>query len=158
MRSPFLRPLLVLLMVAGCAAPAAQDTEGWFDADVHAVDGYWMTNEMPCAPELDPDCALKVEAAVEDLARREPEAVVTAAHVAGYPVSRQPGDISVAVAGIMQPGFVVLDLADGSRRAVGLLCGPIRLEGDVAIAGCRPSELELYRVGQAHRADGLGGG
>ncbi len=78
---------------------------------LHTVDGVTMTAERPCAPE---DCTWEAGAARAAL---------------GIPASAVVVRVSTAGDGYYYGGFqspfvVVLDLADGGRRAVEIICGP----------------------------------
>jgi hypothetical protein len=53
----------------------------------------------------------------------------------------------------MTPRLVILDLADGSRRTIGLQCGALDHVDEEVIEGCRPASLDLFRVGNGRLAD-----
>lgn len=83
-------------------------------SELHTVDGVEMTAERACNPTVDTACARWIARARAAL-RLPASAVVVR--------------VSLASDGYMYGGFsvpvvVVLDLADGERRAVRLQCGP----------------------------------
>ena len=137
-----------LTLAAGCSPSAAPNPDGWWDAGVHAVDGYWVAEESACATEDDDRCRAAIETATAVLRVREPSARVTRVVMAGYPIQRGQAakDITIILGGLQQPQFVILDLADGSRRTIGLSCGPdFDPDGDMNIV-CAESEMEVWRV------------
>src|SRR5688572_20965069 len=146
--------LATLAIVAACARPNA---DGWWDEGAHAVDGYWVTWEQPCETETetetetDEGCTAAIEAATSILHGTDPRAKVTGAVRAGYPTMRGngPNDVSFTFGGLVQPEFVILDLADGSRRTIGMHCGPgMSDDGSIltGVTACQPAEFEVWRV------------
>lgn len=134
-------------LMTGCAQ-SGPNRDGWWDPGVHEVDGYWVTEEHPCGPEQ--DCSAGREAAITALHAKEPGAVVTRVMSASGPVQRGqgPDEISFAFGGLIQPSFAILDLADGSRRAIGLQCGPDFAAADYpATIVCQPAAFDMWRVG-----------
>jgi hypothetical protein len=142
----FIGVALAATLMTGCAR-SAPNRDGWWDPGVHEVDGYWVTEERPCPPA--PACAAARDAALATLRSEDPAAVATRVVTAGVPVQRGqgPDEISFAFGGMGQPGFVILDLADGSRRAFGLQCGPDFSASDYpATTICQTAEFERWRV------------
>jgi hypothetical protein len=58
-----------------------------------------------------------------------------------------PNDVTLTFAGLQQPSFVILDLADGTRRTIGLHCGPETVDGNYPVIVCRAAEFDPWRVG-----------
>jgi hypothetical protein len=138
-------------LVAACS-PAAPNHDGWWDPGVHAVDGYWVTEEHPCAPEGPEgpeNCVAALEAATAILHADEPGARITAGALADYPNARGegPNEITINIAGLFHPTFMILDLADGSRRTIGLSCGPgTSAAGVYPVMVCEEQDMPLWRV------------
>ena len=140
--------LATLAIVTACARPNA---DGWWDEGAHAVDGYWVTSEQPCEPATDEGCAVAIETATSILHAEDPAAQVTGAVTAGYPMRNgdNPNEMTFTIGGLMEPEFVILDLADGTRRTIGLHCGPAMSEDGSTLTGvtaCQPAEFEVWRV------------
>ena len=94
----------------------APNRDGWWDQGVHEVDGYWVTWEQPCEPVTDGECRTAVDTATSILhadGPRRPQ--LTGAVRAGYPMMHGdgPNEMSFTFGGLVQPAFVILDLADG---------------------------------------------
>jgi len=135
-------------LAIGCSKSPAPNPDGWWDLGVHEVDGYWVTEEHACSVEQDDLCGPAVETATSAIHQREPDAQIIRASMAGYPVQRgqTAKEITIILAGLQQPQFVILDLADGSRRTIGMNCGPdFDHDGNMRIV-CAESELETWRV------------
>jgi hypothetical protein len=138
--------LVAATLMTGCAR-SAPNRDGWWDPGVHEVDGYWVTEERPCGP--DRDCTAAREAATAALRAKEPAAVVTRVMTASVPVQRGngPDDVRFAFGGLAQPSFAILDLADGSRRTIGLQCGPDPSAANYpATTVCQAAEFDMWRV------------
>jgi hypothetical protein len=137
-------------LMTGCAQPAP-NRDGWWDEGAHAVDGYWVTWEHPCEPQTDQGCTAAIETAASILHAAEPGAEITRAVSAGYPTMRGdgPNEVSFTFGGLVQPELVILDLADGSRRTIGMQCGPgMAADGSslTGVTACQPAEFEVWRV------------
>jgi hypothetical protein len=144
----FVGIVATLAIVLACARPNA---DGWWDEGTHAVDGYWVTWEQPCEPLTDEGCQVAIETATSILQATEPGATVTRAVKAGYPMMHgdSPNEMSFTFGGLVQPAFVILDLADGSRRTIGMQCGPAMSADGSTVTGrtaCQPAEFEVWRV------------
>lgn len=140
---------LIAVLIAGCTRSAPPNPDGWWDASVHAVDRYWVTDEYPCASDDGDWCRVAVETATAALRQCDPNARVTRAVMAGYPKQRgqTAKDITIILGGLQQPQFVILDLADGSRRTIGLSCGPdFDPDGGTMHIVCAGSDMETWRV------------
>jgi hypothetical protein len=143
----FVSVAAIATVLAGCTS--APNRDGWWDEGIHEVDGYWITTEHPCSPEDDEGCQVAIDAAIAILRAREPDAVVTGAVAAGYPTRRgdDSAEITINIGGLQQPRFMILNLADGSRRTIGLSCGPgTSPAGTYPVYACEESEGELWRV------------
>jgi hypothetical protein len=151
--------VVLLLVIAGCTPSTTANPDGWRDDGVQAIDGYWVIPGEPCDAVADRYCRMQVEAAVAALHAREPGAPIVQVATAGYPRLREPDTVTFAFAGLQTPRFLVVDLADGTRRVVPLMCGVIHQPADrQPIEGCVPAELELFRVGNGWMADQATGG
>ena len=143
-RSPGI--LATLVIVSACARPNA---DGWWDEGTHAVDGYWVRQERPCAPETDEECTVAIETATALLKAKDPGAAITGAAIAGYPTQqgKDPSEATVILAGLWKPKFVIFDLADRSRRTIGLTCGPdMDVQAAIRPTVCWETEFEVWRV------------
>ena len=133
-------------ILTGCARPNA---DGWWDQGVHAVDGYWVMEERPCAPDIDEQCTVAIETATTILLAKDPGVTIAKAAIAGYPTQqgKDSSEMTVLLGGLWKPKFVIFDLADGWRKTIPLTCGP-----DFSTAGnrhetiCWESEFEVWRV------------
>lgn len=129
-------------IVSACAAPIAS----WGGDGIHAVDGYWILAERPCDTLTDL-CVEEMQAA-EAAIGVDPGTVVRQA-TAGLPQWRSVGPLGqVSIRLDNRSGlanFVVLDLADGSRRVIGIGCPGVQ-HGDGA-PRCWALPFDDYRVG-----------
>jgi len=144
----FIGVIVATTLMIGCG-PSAPNRDGWWDAGVHEVDGYWVTEEHPCAPQGPEDCGAALEAATAILRSDEPGARITTAAMAGYPKARGegPNEITINIAGLYEPAFMILDLADGSRRTIALSCGPgTSAAGVYPVMVCEEQDVPLWRV------------
>jgi hypothetical protein len=132
-------------VLIGCGS---RNADGWWDQDVHAVDGYWVTEETVCTPDEEA-CIAAIATATSILHAAEPGAVIIGAVTAHYPVMQgsDPNEMTVVLGGLHKPKFVIFDLADGSRRTIALTCGPDLSTGDsFRETACWESEFEVWRV------------
>lgn len=148
----------LLLAAAACSPTATANPDGWWDEGVEAIDGYWVIPGDRCDPVTDARCRMAVDTAIAALHAREPGAPVVAVTTARYPAQREPERATFVYAGLQTPRFMILDLADGTRRVVPLMCGVMHHDppGE-PIEGCEPAEFEMFRVGNgrlAPRPDG----
>ena len=142
----FVGMVAVAAVLTGCASPNA---DGWWDKSAHAVDGYWVTEERPCVPQEDEQCTAAIEEATSILHATEPGAEVTGAVTAGFPTmqGRDENEMTIVLGGLHKPKFVIFDLADGSRRTIGLTCGPdLDVQAYIRPTVCWASEFEVWRV------------
>ncbi len=143
MRRPWIRPfwsaILALFVVAaaGCSEPA-----GWVGEEPHTVDGYWVLKEQPCDRAPGAECTIAVDAAIagSDVA----EAGITGASTADWAMTYRDGGgrtILATTGGFVHASAVVLDLVDGSRRLVNVMCeGPITT-GDGGLVSPRTCDV-----------------
>jgi hypothetical protein len=136
---------LTMLAAAACSEPA-----GWVGEDPHAVEGYWVLKETPCDRAPAADCTIAVDAAIagSDLDDAEIAAASTADWSSGY---RDGGGRTVlaTTGGIVHASAVILDLADGSRRIVNVLCGGPITTGGGALVSPRTCDVNaLLPLGQ----------
>jgi hypothetical protein len=147
---------LALIAVATVAMSACQarttNPDGWWDPGVHVVDGFWVKNEVPCA-RLEEACKDAVATALERLRQEGFDAEPTAAWRAEIPVMRGKTDNDLLFAGMAYPTFMILHFGDGTRRTIPLVCGVIGHTAPEAIEGCRPTQLDMFRVGNGWMAD-----
>lgn len=149
MTSRILQLIVIVAIAAGCGLGRSANADGWWDEGVHAVDGYWVTEERPCE-QADPEiCAAAVETAKAVLLERQPAATVTSAVLAGYPNQQgeHANEITINLGGLHKPQFVILDLADGTRRTVALTCGPdLSTEQTITNTVCWETDFDIWRV------------
>lgn len=145
-----------IMLLSACATPPV--ATGWQGEDVHLVDGTWIGRETACGAgdayddvlcrtvveltmaALPPDERIKVTKAVH---AELPTTFVTAAG------ETRTGEVSV---GIQTRTAVVVDLVDGARRVVGLVCYlPSSGTGSLSVANstCELVPLEYWRDGNA---------
>jgi hypothetical protein len=132
---------LAFAIAIACAVPT---TPHWSDDGVHVVDGTWIVAEHPCATTAG-DCLAAVRAA-EGSMDIAPDRVVRAA-TAGIPNhwTRADGQTIIVLA-TTQRDFVVLDLADGSRRVIIYGCGGVSVDGTQP---CGAYADDTYQVGHS---------
>lgn len=114
--------LPILLLIAACRIGPA--SPGWQGPEVHLVDGAWIGTEVTCAAD-DLECRTVIDLALKAL-QPDVRARVTRAVLATLPTEfvTATGETRSAhiIAGIAARKAVVIDLADGSRRVIGLWC------------------------------------
>jgi hypothetical protein len=140
--------VLLILLLAACTTPPA--VVGWIGPDVHLVDATWIGTETPCAAGTDGlECRIVVENALAFIDR----AKVTKAAVAALPTTfvMATGETRTPhlTGGLNTGRAVVIDLVDGSRRVIGLLCYlPYAGDGSglsVSMVTCTPNALFDWR-------------
>jgi hypothetical protein len=123
----WLRFLPMVLLVAACqfgAGGRAGGPAGWQGPEVHLVGGAWIGTEVACVAD-DLECKTVVDLTMKAL---EPSvrAKVTRAVLGTLPTEfvTSTGETRHAriTAGIATRKAVVIDLAGGSRRVIGLWC------------------------------------
>jgi hypothetical protein len=117
--------LVLGLATAWAVAGLAQTISG-----NHVVDGYRLGRESTCEPATNSVCQVSARVAIQTLMAKAPDAVVVRQGIAD-PVCRDE-QVQCAFTGLSQPFFVVFDLADGSRRVIGMMCeGEVMQDGRV---------------------------
>ena len=152
--------LLALAWVATACSPTFVGP-GWLDADVHAVAGYLVTGETRCKLGPSDGCGGVVPPAVQAMKSFGGSVDVVGAWEASLPTHYVDavGHQAISKSGALTtPHLVILDLADGSRQAIGVFCrGPLTDQGGVVAeeASCFSDRsgllgaFERYRVGWA---------
>ncbi|HEX8940203.1 MAG TPA: hypothetical protein VF763_08560 [Candidatus Limnocylindrales bacterium] len=140
MRRPALIPALAAaLFMAACGSSSIPPS--------HFVDGYRLGTETSCAPVVAPHCDLAIATARDVLLRALPQARITATSMAEPGCN--PADHTVCIqAGLAKAVFVVFDLSDGSRHAIGLSCTGDVFRQDGALeqhAACQHADLAAAR-------------
>jgi hypothetical protein len=150
--SRFARKAAFLAVVVVAAACATTPTSPhWLGKGVHVVDGYWMLAEDPCGSVAPDACGDAISSARAALGLSA-EMVIRGA-TATPPTSWMTAEGHVVLgtyAGLSQPRFAILDLAEGTRRVVGLSCTGTMTDGTgtvVRLPSCQPSPMDRYRVG-----------
>jgi hypothetical protein len=145
LRRRSLAVVLSVMLLAACAGTTVG--AAWSGPGLHAVDGYWILAKRPCDVTSIDTCATAVILAATEL-DIDPRDVVRVA-TAGLPTLRSvraDGQVYVVLtntSGYAQ--FLILDLANGSRRVVGVSCtGVPNPDGS---ANCRAGPFDDYRVG-----------
>jgi hypothetical protein len=139
--------LLALLgILAGCAGPT---TPHWGDNGVHAVAGYWILAEQPCDLSSLSPCVAAVHTAESTLGIDSID--VSRASTASLPRTwiRADGQ-AIAVLDATsgsQSEFVVIDLADGTRRVIGFGC--LAVPDPSGVVQCLAFGLPTYEVGSS---------
>jgi hypothetical protein len=136
---------VALSTVMSCSTMTPSPT--WSGDGLHAVDGYWILAEQPCDPASDELCAALVTAAESALDIGQTLVVHTA--TTALPVLksvRADGQVRVYLHNSTGPvAFVILDLADGSRRVVGVGC--VGVPNPDGSRYCARNPFDDYRVG-----------
>jgi hypothetical protein len=146
----FLVPLL--LSLAACATPPPA---GWIGADVHLVDGTWIGTERECGrgeDETAVECRFVVKEGLDEVpSDLRPTKAVVATLPTAFGTAGGETVVVRAGAGLTTYMAVVIDLADGSRRVVGLGCYLPHAADDfrlvVDIANCEEYGLDRWRDG-----------
>ena len=141
--------LLAIAAATALAACATPTDPHWSDAGIHVVEGHWLPTERPCDLASTDGCVAAVRAAEAGLGV-DPHATVRAS-TAGLPRQwvRSDGQTVVVIPAYSgaPPEFVILDLADGSRRVTGYGCwGVPKADGSM---NCGEVPLDQYRVGHS---------
>jgi hypothetical protein len=122
---PSLGLLPIVAMIAACGVGSgAPGAPGWQGSEVHLVDGTWIGTEVACGAD-DLECRTVIDLTMKAL-QPDVRARVTRAALATLPTEylTATGEIRTAhiSAGIATRKAVVLDLAGGTRRVIGLWC------------------------------------
>jgi len=151
----------LVLLLAACGSPPATPAEpGWHGADVHLVDGRWIGTETACSAGTGGlECRVVVEQALATLPENVRANVTKAAEVALPETFVLPtGEVRTPhLGGGIETGrAVVVDLADGTRRVVGLICYlPYAGDGSglaVTMVTCSPNALDDWGDGNVPRS------
>jgi hypothetical protein len=135
---------------------AACETTGgtWLGADIHLVDGTWISTETDCI-EAATTCQLIVDEALEALPPDVRSTVVTAVLAdlpTAYVTAGGEPRTAYLTAGIMSRKAIVVDLIDGSRKVIGLWCYLPSTSDASAMAAdshCTIVPLDVWRDGHA---------
>lgn len=139
--------LCVLALLTATSCSTVTPTAAWGGDGIHEVDGYWILAERPCDMASADLCVDEMRAAEVSIGI-DPRSVVRRA-TASLPNWRSVGPLGqVSIRLDNRSGlanFVVLDLADGSRRVVGIVCPGVR--GPDGSPRCGALPFDDYRVG-----------
>jgi hypothetical protein len=150
--------LPMIFVIAACAAgPAARP--GWQGPEVHLVDGTWIGTEGACVAD-DTECRTVIDLTMKAL-QPDVRARVARAALATLPTEfvTATGEMRRAriSAGIETRKAVVIDLAGGARRVIGLWCHlPYAGNGGGLIvrdASCDIAPLDDWLDGKAPPSD-----
>lgn len=145
--------LLLSACGAGLAAP------GWQGEDVHLVNGTWVGTETACgAHDLVEECRLLVEhamGAVDPQTRSKVASAVIADLPTMFVTATGETRTASRAGGLQSRRVVILDLADGTRLVIGLICrlpysgatGRLLVEE----VTCKVDPLDEWRHGNAPR-------
>ncbi len=121
----------IVVVAAACSEPG-----GWVGEDPHVVEGNWVLAESSCDRAPGAECTVAVDEAIAGSGIAE--AVVTKASTAEWPTGYRDGGgrtVLATTGGIAHFSAVVLDLVDGSRRLVNVLCGgPITTDAGALVS------------------------
>ena len=138
------------LLVAAFLAMGCGRT-GWNDPGLRVVDGQYVVGERPC-PASDAAACSAIGSAAEAALRSEAVSV-RAISIADLPIDWRDAtgqQVLHTFGGLGQTEIAVVDLADGSRRAIVLYCiGPIRDDDGEIVSEmqCESSQADTYAVG-----------
>jgi hypothetical protein len=124
--------------------------DGWVGFGLHEVDGYWVTAEYKC-DNSDYFCSMATEASIVAMHYEDVGAKVTSVMSTALP-ERSPSEGLSTVAGLQRPRLMVVYLADGTKRVIGLMCGAVSHARNEVQQGCRRASLDGYRVGMGRPA------
>ena len=143
----------VILAVAIMVLPAWDRPHSqWTDPAAHIVDGYWVSAEGEACRV--PACSGVLRVAVEHaptVAATTPIRAVRTTPAQEYLDSHGQADIGLATSGLSYPNDAIIEYDDGTRRMVGVWCGPIpdpAAPNAPPIEECRPGDVLAYRVGE----------
>ena len=148
-----LRFAFLAIVVGVTACTTGHGNPHWIGDGLHVIDGYWMLAEQPCGSSATDECDVAIRSALAALGIAP--ATVTKGAIATPPGSwaRADGEVILGnFAGLAHPLFAILDLADGTRRVVGLSCTGTRIDGTgtlMSLPICQPFAMDRYRVGNA---------
>jgi hypothetical protein len=140
----------VIAVVGAVAWIVAVPRSRWEDPGAHIVDGYWLEAELGCPFDQPTVCVPRIDAATESLTEREPAARVVAARLAepaNTYFDRSGQATMLRVSGCCSYHVAILEVADGTRRLVGVTCAPMSAaDGE----GCfvQDESISATRVGQ----------
>jgi hypothetical protein len=139
--------LAASILTSGCGPTGA----GWRDPGLHEVAGIWVTGEDSCEPGAPDDLCPAVRDAVRTDARAAGATAVALARLPRHWVNERGEGILPITAAISQAVVAIVDLANGQRIVVGLICSPtITSEGQPPtppFCSSYPSAIDPYRVG-----------
>jgi len=99
----------------------------WTNPAAHVIDGRRFGTETACPLETRQECSLAVASALERVSIIEPDATVTSASVTepvgGYTTERDEA-ILATTGGWLDYKIAVLNLSDGRRLMIGVVCAP----------------------------------
>ena len=125
----------------------------WTDPGAHVVDGRWFGAATACPLDARRDCSLAVDAALERAAIIEPEATVTSASLSrpvGAYTNGRGGTVLATTSGMVDYKYAMLELADGRRLIIGVVCTPEMVSTDGTVpSSCDwdAGEVTAPRVG-----------
>ena len=150
--------VLALACIVMACSPSGRRV-GWLDDNLHAIDGFLVTGETHCVLGPSDGCGGMVPPAVEALKSMREDVNVVGAWEASLPsqyVDASGSQVLFTSGALTSPHLVILDLADGTRRAIGIFCrGPLTDQsGALVEPGSCFSDVtgllgafERYRVG-----------
>lgn len=144
----------LVLLIAACGSPPP--VPGWQGVDVHLLDGRWIGTEAPCGTgDGGLECRTVVERAIAALPP-DVRIQLTRASLVELPTTfvTATGETRTArlVAGVDTRKAVVIDVAGGTRRVIGLWCYLPHFAGGglaLSMVGCTTDPLDYWRDGNA---------
>ena len=139
----------ILVVVVGFGAWWTISTVVLGNSGFHVVDGHWLGPETTCADTNAPEyCADAIQTATQVMEAERPDANMVRAAIAP-PSCSSTTYVVCATSGLSQPVFVVFDLGDGSRLAVGLGCRGTVTQGNqtVSTPACAPEVIPNQEAG-----------
>lgn len=143
-------PVAVLAVAVAVALLAAVPRSRWEDPGAHIVDGYWLDVETVCPFERPTVCVPRIDAAIESLTEREPAARVVATRLAEPANAYFDGSGQATilwVSGWCSYHVAILEVADGTRRLIGVTCAPMSTD-DGERCFVQGDSIAATRVGQ----------
>ena len=144
--------LAALALLSAACEVGGPTGAGWRDANLHSVDGIWITGEEPCGPTSSDDRCRAARAVAIDQVPAADRSSATSVAIARLPrdwVNERGEHVLTTTSGISKSVVAIVDLADGRRVAVGMMCDPTFGGNPARPATCFavPGVLDSYRVG-----------
>ena len=140
----------VIAVVIAVAWSSTIPRSRWQDPGAHLVDGYWLGAETVCPFDEPALCVPRIDAAIQTLSEQEPAASVVARRLArpAQTYFDETGQATMyGMSGCCSYHVAILELADGTRRLIGVTCAPSP-DGDGERCFVQGDSIGATRVGE----------